>query len=134
MGQRTKRGNCSSRRNLSFNWHLVLAPDFVLRCRVAHEVMHLVVPDHSTKFWLTVQGLCHDTDRAKPWLSRHHAEFTVSLESVVHPVCSIEPVVIAHRRSLIGSCGLRSLRRSRRGNGTLDAAHRSDDRHRRVSA
>lgn len=29
MDQRTKWGNCSSRRNLSFNWRLILAPDFV---------------------------------------------------------------------------------------------------------
>ncbi len=91
MGQRTKWGNCSSRRNLSFNWRLILAPDFVLRYLVVHEVVHLVVPDHSAKFWLTVQSLCHDMDRAKQWLSRHHAELTVSLASVVDPVCSIEP-------------------------------------------
>ena len=83
MGQRTKWGNCSPRRNLSFNWRLILAPGFVLRYLVAHEVVHLVVPDHSAKFWLTVQGLCPDTERAKQWLSRHHAELTVSLASVM---------------------------------------------------
>ena len=83
MGQRTKWGNCSSRRNLSFNWRLILAPDFVLRYLVAHEVVHLVVPDHSAKFWLTVQSLCPDMERAKQWLSRHHAELTVSLASVM---------------------------------------------------
>ncbi len=32
MGQRTKWGNCSSRRNLSFNWRLILAPDYVTGC------------------------------------------------------------------------------------------------------
>ena len=84
MGQRTKWGNCSSRRNLSFNWRLILAPDFVLRYLVAHEVVHLVVPDHSAKFWLTVQSLCPDMERAKQWLSRHHAELTVSLASVMY--------------------------------------------------
>ena len=83
MGQRTKWGNCSSRRNLSFNWRLILAPDFVLRYIVAHEVVHLVVPDHSAKFWLTVQSLCPDMERAKQWLSRHHAELTVNLASVM---------------------------------------------------
>ena len=83
MGQRTKWGNCSSRRNLSFNWRLILAPDFVLHYLVAHEVVHLVVPDHSVKFWLTVQSICPDMERAKQWLSRHHAELTVSLASVM---------------------------------------------------
>ena len=83
MGQRTKWGNCSSRRNLSFNWRLILGPDFVLRYIVAHEVVHLVVPDHSAKFWLTVQSVCPDMERARQWLSRHHADLTVSLASVI---------------------------------------------------
>lgn len=69
MGQRTKWGNCSSRRNLSFNWRLILAPDFVLRYLVTHEAAHLAVPDHSAKFWLMVQSLCPETERAKQWLS-----------------------------------------------------------------
>lgn len=69
MGQRTKWGNCSSRRNLSFNWRLILAPEFVLRYLVTHEAVHLVVPDHSAKFWLMVQSLCRETERAKQWLS-----------------------------------------------------------------
>ena len=90
MGQRTKWGNCSSRRNLSFNWRLILAPDFVLRYLIAHEVVHLVVPDHSAKFWLTVQSVCPDMERAKQWLSRHHAELTVSLDTVVDPVRALE--------------------------------------------
>lgn len=83
MGQRTKWGNCSARGNLSFNWRLILAPDFVLHYLVTHEVVHLVVPDHSAKFWLTVQSLCPDMERAKQWLSHHHAELTVSLPRVV---------------------------------------------------
>ena len=88
MGQRTKWGNCSSRRNLSFNWRLILAPYFVLRYLVAHEVVHLAVPDHSAKFWLTVQSVCPETERAKQWLSRHHAQLTVDLAGVLEPACS----------------------------------------------
>jgi len=68
MGQRTKWGNCSTRGNLSFNWRLVMAPDFVLHYIVTHEMVHLAVPDHSHKFWLTVQSLCPDTERARQWL------------------------------------------------------------------
>lgn len=68
MGQRTKWGNCSSQRNLSFNWRMIFAPNFVLRYLVTHEAAHLAVPDHSAKFWLIVQSLCRDTERAKQWL------------------------------------------------------------------
>jgi predicted metal-dependent hydrolase len=68
MGQRTKWGNCSALGNLSFNWRLVMAPDFVLRYIVTHEMVHLAVPDHSRKFWLTVQSLCPETERARQWL------------------------------------------------------------------
>lgn len=83
MGQRTKWGNCSGRRNLSFNWRIILAPSFVLRYLVTHEAAHLVVPDHSAKFWLTVQSLCPDSERARQWLSRHHASLTVCLSCVI---------------------------------------------------
>lgn len=67
-GQRTKWGNCSAKGNLSFNWRLAMAPPNVLRYIVVHEAVHLVVPDHSPKFWLTVQSICPETERAKQWL------------------------------------------------------------------
>lgn len=68
MGQRTKWGNCSARGNLSFNWRLIMAPEHVLRYIVVHEAVHLAVPDHSKKFWLTVNSLCPETERARQWL------------------------------------------------------------------
>jgi hypothetical protein len=68
MGQRTKWGNCSALHNLSFNWRLIMAPDFVMRYLVTHEAVHLAVPDHSQRFWLTVQSLCPDMERARQWL------------------------------------------------------------------
>jgi len=71
MGQRTKWGNCSALRNLSFNWRLIMAPDFVLRYIVTHEMVHLSIPDHSAKFWLTVKSLCKEADSARAWLSAH---------------------------------------------------------------
>ena len=71
MGQRTKWGNCSSRGNLSFNWRLIMAPDYVLRYLVTHEAVHLAIPDHSPKFWLTVRSLCPETERARQWLCAH---------------------------------------------------------------
>lgn len=85
MGQRTKWGNCSARRNLSFNWRLILAPDYVLRYLVTHEAVHLAVPDHSAKFWLTVKSLCRDTEKARQWLCRHQASMQVELTAACDP-------------------------------------------------
>jgi predicted metal-dependent hydrolase len=82
MDQRTKWGNCSAHRNLSFNWRLILAPDFVLQYLVTHEAVHLAIPDHSQRFWLTVQSLCPMTERAKQWLSASAHQLTVSLGSI----------------------------------------------------
>jgi predicted metal-dependent hydrolase len=82
MGQRTKWGNCSALRNLSFNWRLIMAPDFVLRYLVTHEAVHLAVPDHSKKFWLTVSSLCPETERARRWLSSNGNQMLVDFNQI----------------------------------------------------
>jgi predicted metal-dependent hydrolase len=82
MGQRTKWGNCSALQNLSFNWRLIMAPEFVARYLVTHEAVHLAVPDHSHKFWLTVQSLCPETERARQWLSANTPTLCVDLSEV----------------------------------------------------
>lgn len=83
MGQRTKWGNCSALGNLSFNWRLIMAPEYVLRYIVTHEMVHLVVPDHSRKFWLTVQSLCPETERARQWLVANGRRLTVDVRNLL---------------------------------------------------
>lgn len=82
-GQRTKWGNCSTQQNLSFNWRLIMAPGFVARYLVTHEVVHLAVPDHSKHFWLTVQSLCPETERAKRWLSANSHKLLLDLQKLL---------------------------------------------------
>lgn len=83
MGQRTKWGNCSGLGNLSFNWRLVMAPDHVLQYIVTHEMVHLAVPDHSPRFWLTVQSLFPQADRARQWLVANAQRLMVELDDVL---------------------------------------------------
>ncbi len=68
MGQRTKWGGCSGRKNLSFNWRLVMAPPAALDYIVVHELAHLAEPYHSTKFWLIVQSHCPRFEEHRGWL------------------------------------------------------------------
>lgn len=83
MGQRTKWGNCSALGNLSFNWRLIMAPDYVLRYIVTHEMVHLAIPDHSQRFWLTVQSICPNADRARQWLVAYGHRLTVDLSDLL---------------------------------------------------
>jgi len=82
MDLRTKWANCSRLRNLSFSWRIIMAPDSVLRYLVAHEVVHLAVPDHSQRFWLTVQSMCSDTERGRRWLAANGARLMIDLNDV----------------------------------------------------
>jgi len=65
---RSRWGSCASNGNLSFCWRLILAPPFVLDYVVAHEVAHLIEPNHGPAFWRTVAAINPDTERARAWL------------------------------------------------------------------
>ena len=82
MDQRTKWANCSRLRNLSFSWRIIMAPESVLRYLVAHEVVHLAVPDHSQRFWLTVQSICSDAEQSRQWLVANGSRLMLNLNDV----------------------------------------------------
>jgi predicted metal-dependent hydrolase len=94
MDQRTKWGNCSARQNLSFNRRLIMAPEFVVHYLVTHETVHLAIPDHSKQFWLTVQSLCPETERAKQWLCAHSYRMFLDLHELF-----VEPSQIRENRN-----------------------------------
>ncbi len=72
--QKTRWGSCSSRKNLSFNWRLLMAPPAVLRYVITHELTHLEQMNHSKKFWSLVAKRCPDYKTHQKWLKEHGAE------------------------------------------------------------
>lgn len=68
---RSRWGSCSSEGGLAYSWRLILAPPFVLDYVVAHEVAHLVHPNHGARFWRLANELCGDTDTPRAWLNHH---------------------------------------------------------------
>jgi predicted metal-dependent hydrolase len=73
-GQRSRWGSCSSSGTLSFNWRLALAPAEVLDYVAAHEVCHLVHPNHSQRFWKLLETRRPGYREQRDWLGRHGAE------------------------------------------------------------
>lgn len=71
--QKTKWGTCSSNKNLSFNWRIILCPMNVLDYLIVHELSHLNQMNHSAKFWQSVETLCPDYRYSKKWLKEHEA-------------------------------------------------------------
>lgn len=68
---RRRWGSCAGDGTIRINWRLVMAPDFVRRSVVAHEVAHLVHFDHSPRFHALLAELYEgDIDEANGWLKR----------------------------------------------------------------
>jgi predicted metal-dependent hydrolase len=70
-GQRTRWASCSSAGAMSFNWRLLLAPPEILDYVVEHEVAHLELHDHSTRFWELLASRCPEWREHERWLRRH---------------------------------------------------------------
>ena len=58
---------------MRFNWRLLLAPEAVLDYVVWHEACHLVVMDHSPRFWALLESPRPRLPRAARWLRRNGA-------------------------------------------------------------
>jgi predicted metal-dependent hydrolase len=69
---RSRWGSCSSSGAIRYSWRLILAPDWVRRATVAHEVAHRVHMNHSPDFHALVERLLGaDPKPARLWLRRH---------------------------------------------------------------
>ena len=71
--QKTRWASCSSRGHMSFNWRLLLAPPEVLDYVVEHEVCHLEILDHSSRFWALLEARVPDWRDHARWLRRYGA-------------------------------------------------------------
>lgn len=69
---RARWGSCASSGAIRYSWRLILAPAFVRRATVAHEVAHRVHMDHSPAFHAVVARIFgEDPTPARAWLRAH---------------------------------------------------------------
>jgi predicted metal-dependent hydrolase len=71
--QKARWGSCSSRRNLNFNWRLIMAPPEIMDYILIHELTHLEQMNHSVQFWQLVAARCPDYRRCEVWLKKQGA-------------------------------------------------------------
>jgi len=65
---KTRWGSCSPNGTLNFTWRLVMAPLDVIDYVVIHELAHLRVKDHSSKFWGVVESIYPEYKKKRKWL------------------------------------------------------------------
>lgn len=71
---RSRWGSCSASGDIRYSWRLILAPAFVRRSTVAHEVAHRVHMNHGPAFKRLEQQLLGESPAAaRAWLRAHGA-------------------------------------------------------------
>ena len=69
--QTTKRGTCSSKKNIWLNRKLITLPEWVIDYVICHELAHLTHMNHSKRFREHCRSLYPRTNEAKTWLKAH---------------------------------------------------------------
>lgn len=71
---RSRWGSCTSTGAIRYSWRLILAPAWVRRSTVAHELAHLLHMDHSPAFHAAHARIYGEDPRpARAWLKAHGA-------------------------------------------------------------
>jgi predicted metal-dependent hydrolase len=68
---RARWGSCNSRKEVSFNYLLMMTPLWVIDYVIVHELCHLRHLNHSTDFWKLVAKHYPRYQEAKKWLVNH---------------------------------------------------------------
>jgi predicted metal-dependent hydrolase len=63
-------GSCSLRGDLNIHWATMQLPPDLIDYVLVHELAHVHVPDHSKRFWRTVQRAMPDCDARRDRLRR----------------------------------------------------------------
>jgi hypothetical protein len=58
--QRTRWGSCSGKKNLNFNWRLIMTPHECVDYVIVHELAHTRQMNHSKNFWAIVEEIMPD--------------------------------------------------------------------------
>ncbi len=66
--QKNRWGSVNKNKTINFNYNLVCAPQAILDYVVVHELCHLLIPDHSQRYWRLLHSIMPDYENKKEWL------------------------------------------------------------------
>ena len=75
--QKTLWGSCSRKKNLKFDWKLLMLPAEVVDYVIVHELGHLRKMNHSGAFWREVEKIMPEYKECRSWLGRHGQEYEI---------------------------------------------------------
>ncbi len=64
-------GSCSIRREIQYNWKIIMAPKHIIDYLVVHELCHIQHHNHSPLFWKTVAKYHPEYKECKVWLKNN---------------------------------------------------------------
>ena len=68
-------GSCNIRGDIFLNWKLIMLPESVIDYVLIHELAHINVPNHSSKFWELVKKKDPHYCKNKRWLKDNGSSF-----------------------------------------------------------
>lgn len=75
--QKTRWGSCSRKKNINFNWKIILAPSQAVDYLVVHELAHLKYMNHSACFWQEVEKFFPNYVFWRKWLKQNGNHLTI---------------------------------------------------------
>lgn len=70
-------GSCNSKRELTINYRLVMAPIEIIDYVVVHELCHLLHMNHDRSFWRLVGSVLPDYKKRQEFLNLYGCAFTL---------------------------------------------------------
>jgi predicted metal-dependent hydrolase len=70
-------GSCTKYRVINLNYRIIMAPMSVIDYVVVHELVHLMIDDHSSEFWDRLRTVIPDFERRKEWLRINGPTLTI---------------------------------------------------------
>ena len=68
---KSKWGSCNSKKTISYDWRIIMAPFEVIHYLIIHELCHIKFPNHSIYFWKYVEKYMINYKIQKKWLKNN---------------------------------------------------------------